>query len=134
MNLSPLTKFYLMWRWNYIEVKVPFDEARKLAQSAGIDLANEWNKGFIVKRGEFITVQGPEKRDKKSLEKSKELIDVLHHVCLLWKEGKHDEMKSVLKNQDYGEGEAIYKVAQAISETLPNTSSEKKIIEGFLSR
>lgn len=131
-ELSPLTKYYLMSRWNYGEVRVPFDEARKLAQSAGIDLANEWNKGFIVKRGEFITIQGPDKRDKKSLEDSKELIDVIHYVCLLWKGGKVDEMKSVLKQSGYGEGESLYKVAQAISETLPNNSSEKKMIEGFL--
>ncbi|MDP3622690.1 MAG: DUF1156 domain-containing protein [Methanobacteriaceae archaeon] len=131
-ELDQLTKFYLLWRWNYQEVRVPFDEARKLAQSAGIDLSNEWNKGFIVKKGEFITVNGPDKRDKKSLKNSKELIDVLHHVCLLWKEGKTDEMKSVLKESGYGESEALYKVAQAISETLPNSSSEKKLIEGFL--
>ena len=92
----------------------------------------EWNKGFIVKRGELISVLGPEKRDKKSLEDSKELIDVLHHVCILWKEGKKDQMKFFLKKSDYGEGESLYKVSQAISETLPNNSSEKKIIEGFL--
>lgn len=131
-KLSPLTKFYLLWRWNYQEVRVPFDEARKLAQSAGIDLSNEWNKGFIEKRGEFINLQGPEKREIKLLENSKELIDTLHYVCLLWKEGKKDEMTTVLKKSGYGKGEALYKVAQAISETLPNSSSEKKMIEGFL--
>lgn len=131
-KLSPLTKFYLMWRWNYHESKVQFDEARKLAQSAGIDLVKEWNKGFIFKSGEFITIQGPQERDIKSLEDSRELIDVLHHVCLLWKGGKQDEMKIALKKQGYIEGEALYKVAQAISETLPNSSTEKKLIEGFL--
>lgn len=131
-KLSPLTKFYLMWRWNYQEARVPFDEGRKLAQSAGIDLSNEWNKGFIVKRGEFITVNGPDKRDVNSLEKSNELIDVMHHVCLLWKDGKKDAMKSILKISRYGEGDALYKVAQAISESLPNNSSEKKMIDGFL--
>lgn len=131
-ELSPLTKFYLMWRWNYGEAKVPFDDARKIAQSAGIDLVNEWNKGFILKRGELITVQGPGKRDKTVLKDSSELVDVLHNICLLWKEGKQGEMKSTLKRSGYGEGEALFKVAQAISETLPNTSSEKKMIEGFL--
>ena len=121
-----------MWRWNYGESRAPFDDARKLAQSAGIDLAHEWNKGFITKSGEFITINGPDKRDKKSLEDSIELIDILHLVCLLWKEGKKDEMKVILKESGYGEGEALYKVAQAISETLPKNSSEKQMIEGFL--
>ena len=131
-ELSPVTKYYLMFRWNYGEARVHFDEARKLAQSAGIDLANEWNKGLIVKRGEFITVQGPDKRDITGLKKSRELIDVIHHVCLLWKEGKKEKISLIIKESGYGEGESIYKVAQAISETLLNTSSEKKMIEGFL--
>lgn len=131
-ELSPLTKFYLIWRWNYQEARVPYDDARKLAQSAGIDLPNEWNKGFIQKKGEFIIVQGPDNRDKDKLKESKELIDVLHNVCILWKEGKKDEMKQVLKKSGFGGGEAIYKVAQAISETLPNSSSEKLSIQGFL--
>lgn len=131
-ELSPLTKFYLMWRWNYSEARVPFDDARKLAQSAGIDLTNEWNKGFIIKSGKFISILGPNKRDIKSLKESKELIDVLHNVCLLWKDGKQDEMKSILKKSGFSDGDALYKVAQAISETLPNSSNEKKLIEGFL--
>jgi len=131
-ELSSITKFYLLWRWNYQDVAVEFDEARKLAQSAGIDLSNEWNKGLITKRSSSIRVLSPEKRDIDSLKDSKELIDVLHHACLLWKEGKQDEMKSILKESGYGEGEVLYKVAQAISETLPNNSSEKKLIEGFL--
>lgn len=131
-ELSPLSKFYLLWRWNYHELSVPFDEARKLAQSTGIDLTNEWNKGFIKKRGDKITVQGPDKRDPKTLKEPKELIDVLHKVCLLWKAGKTTEMKQTLQESGYATNDAFYKVAQAISETLPNSSSEKKLIEGFL--
>lgn len=130
-ELSSITKFYILWRWNYQEASVEFDEARKLAQSAGIDLANEWNKGLIIKRSSSIRVLGPDKRDIDSLEDSKELIDILHHVCILWKDGKQDEIGSVLKNSHYNEGGALDIVAQAISETLPNNSSEKKMIEGF---
>ena len=36
-QLSPLSKFYMIWRWNYVDAKVNFDEARKIAQSAGIE-------------------------------------------------------------------------------------------------
>ena len=131
-EISPLSKFYLLWRWNYQELSLPFDEARKLAQSAGIDLTNEWNKGFITKRGDKISVQGPDKRDPKTLKEPIELIDVLHKVCLLWKTGNTNQMKETLRNSGYATNDAFYKVAQAISETLPNSSSEKKLIEGFL--
>jgi adenine-specific DNA methylase len=57
-EISDLTRFYVLYRWNYGEAKVQFDEARKLAQSCGIDLAVEWNRsGFISKEKEFIRVR-----------------------------------------------------------------------------
>jgi hypothetical protein len=132
-ELSPLTRFYILFRWTFGESKVEFDEARKLAQSTGIDLAREWNKRFIVKEKEFIRVLGPSDRNIKDIKDSAELIDVLHYVLLLWKEGRRDEMKKVLNDSGFGSKDAFYRVAQAISETLPNDSKEKKLLDGFLS-
>ncbi|QAV33175.1 Adenine-specific DNA methylase, contains a Zn-ribbon domain [Fervidobacterium changbaicum] len=132
-EISELTRFYVLYRWNFGEAKVPFDEARKLATSCGIDLASEWNrKGFIKREKEFIRVLGPHERNIEDLKDSTELIDVLHHVLLLWEKGKRDDMLIVLKETGYGESEAFYRVAQAISETLPNESKEKKLLDGFL--
>jgi len=132
-ELSPLTRFYLLWRWTYQDAKVHFDDARKLAQSTGVDLAKVWNRGFIIKEKEFIRVLGPQDRDVKELEESKELIDVLHHVLILWKDGKRDEMRKVLAESGWGNKDAFYRVAQAISETLAIESKEKKLLDGFLS-
>ena len=131
-ELSPFTKFYLLWRWTYQEAKVHFDDARKLAQSTGIDLAKEWNKGFIRKEKEFISILGPQERDLKEV-KNNELIDILHQTLILWKEGKREEMKKVLANSGWGNRDAFFRVAQAISETLPIESREKKFLDGFLS-
>ncbi|MFN3568269.1 MAG: DUF1156 domain-containing protein, partial [Caldimicrobium sp.] len=131
-ELSPLTRFYLLWRWTYQEAKVHFDDARKLAQSVGIDISKEWNKGFIVKEKEFIRVLGPHERELKELEDPEELIDVLHKVLLLWKEGKREDMKKVLQESGFGGKDAFYRIAQAISETLPIESKEKKLLDGFL--
>jgi putative DNA methylase len=132
-ELSALTRFYILWRWTYGEAKVHFDDARKLAQSTGVSLEKEWNKGFIKKETEFIKVLGPQERTLEELEEAEEMIDVLHRVLLLWKEGRKEEMKEVLKETGYGTKEAFYRVAQAISETLPNESKEKKLLDGFLS-
>ncbi|RLG33464.1 DNA methylase [Methanosarcinales archaeon] len=132
-ELSPLTKFYLLWRWTYKEAKVHFDDARKLAQSVGLDLVSEWNKSFIKKEREFIRVLGPQDRSLKKLERSDELIEVLHHVLILWKEGKKEEMKKVLAETGWGNRDIFYRVAQAISETLASESKEKKLLDGFLS-
>lgn len=131
-ELSPLTKFYLLYRWTYQESKVHFDDARKLAQSTGINLSKEWHKGFIKKEKEFIMVLGPQERYLKEVG-TNELIDVIHRVLILWKEGKREEMKKVLADSGWGNKDAFYRVAQAISETLPLENKEKKLLDGFLS-
>ncbi len=41
-------------------------------------------------------------------------------------------MLDLLRESGYGESEAFYRVAQAISETLPIESKEKKLLDGFL--
>jgi hypothetical protein len=131
-EINPLTRFYVLWRWAYGESTVVFDDARKLAQSVGIDIANEWNKGFIRKDKEFISVLGPEDRKIEELEGSTELIDVLHRVLLLWKKGCNDDVVNVLKETGFGKSEVFYRIAQAVSESLRN-GKEKKLLEGFLS-
>ena len=132
-EISNLTRFYVLWRWEYKEARVHFDEARKLAQSCGVDLAREWDgKGFIVKEKQFIRVHGPQSRKVDDLKGTGELIDLLHHVLLLWEKSQRDEMIRVLADSGYGESEAFYRVAQAISETLPTESKEKQLLDGFL--
>jgi len=135
-EVSDLTRLYVLWRWNYGEARVPFDEARKLAQSCGVDLAREWGRkrGFVSKEREFVRLLGPQKRKLDELEKedTRELVDVLHRVLLLWEKGQREELVQVLAASSYGRGEAFYRVAQAVSETLPNESKEKKLLDGFL--
>ncbi|PIP37225.1 MAG: hypothetical protein COX20_02245, partial [Desulfobacterales bacterium CG23_combo_of_CG06-09_8_20_14_all_52_9] len=53
-EISDLTRFYVLYRWNYGSAKILFDEAQKLARSCGIDIAREWSGGgFIRKEKEF---------------------------------------------------------------------------------
>ena len=133
-EISDITRFYVLWRWEFGEAKVHFDDARKLAQSCGIDLSMEWGRhGFITKEKEFIRVLGPDKRNLEDLKKSHEFIDTLHHVLLLWENSKREDMIKLLQTSGYGQSEAFYRVAQAVSGSLPNESKEKKLLDGFLS-
>ena len=132
-EVSDLTRLYVLWRWNFGEARVPFDEGRKLAQSCGVDLAREWGRGgFVRKEKEFMRLLGPQQRKLDDLEDTRELIDVLHRVLLLWEKGQREEMVAALAASGYGHSEAFYRVAQAVSETLPNESKEKKLLDGFL--
>jgi adenine-specific DNA methylase len=129
--LTPLTRFYVIWRWNYKELKLEFDEARKLAQSVGISLDKEWNKGFIKKEKNLIKLLNPKERLLKDLENSNELIDILHYVLLMWEKSEKELLLTKL-SQTIGDNDTFYRVAQAISESLPNESKEKKLLDGFL--
>ncbi len=132
-EISDMTRLYVLWRWNFGDAKVPFDEARKLAQSCGLDLSQEWNnKGFVRKEKEFVRLLGPQDRKMKELEEPRELIDVLHKTLLLWESSKREELVQLLSDSGLGQNDAFYRVAQAISETLSNEDKEKKLLEGFL--
>jgi len=131
-ELSPLTRFYILWRWSYGEARVHFDDARKLAQSTGVDIERELGKGFIKKEQEYVRVLGPQDRRLEDLKDSRELIDILHKALLLWKMGMKEEMKKLLAGSGWGTKESFYRTAQAISETLPQESQEKKLLDGFL--
>src|SRR5439155_6438463 len=130
-EITPMTRFYILWRWAYGETWLEFDDAKKLAQGVGIKLEDEWNKGFISKDKEFIAVLGPEDRKLGELESSSDLIDVLHHVLLLWKKGMSDAVLKVLKETGFGKSDVFYRVAQAIAESLPSDSKERRLLEGF---
>ena len=133
-DISNLTRFYVLYRWSYGEAKLHFDEARKLSTSANVALEKEWNRpSFIKKEKEFIRVLGPQDRKFEDFRNSSELIDVLHAVLLLWEKGRRNEMITLLNESGYGKSDAFYRVAQTISETLPNESKEKKLLDGFLS-
>lgn len=133
-EISDMTRFYILWRWNFREGKVEFDEAQKLARSCGIDLSLEWKgKGFIKKSKKYIKVLGPGQRDLEKIKDSVELIDVLHSVLILWERNLQKEMLAILNQSGLSKSDLFFQVAQAISETLPDKSKEKKLIDGFLS-
>jgi putative DNA methylase len=131
-EISTMTRFYILWRWAYGEAKAPFDGASKMAQSVGIEIEHEWNKGFIVKDKEFIRVLGPDERTEKELSDPQDLIDILHKTLQIWKKGKMNEVDKFLEEKGYKNSEVFKRVAQAISESLPLESTEKKWLDGFL--
>jgi adenine-specific DNA methylase len=133
-EVSDRARFYVLWRWNYGEARVPFDEARKLAQSCGLDLAEEWSRrgGAVKKEKEFVRLLGPQQRELEHLAAGRELIDVLHHALRLWETSDRTALIGRLSESGYGHSEAFYRVAQAISECLPMESKEKKLLDGLL--
>ncbi|MBC7238435.1 MAG: hypothetical protein H5T69_21550, partial [Chloroflexi bacterium] len=74
----------------------------------------------------------PLERNRDELWESDELIDVLHLVLLLWKEGRKGEILDVLNLNGYGGDDSLFKVAQSISSSLPLDDAERRLLDGFL--
>jgi adenine-specific DNA methylase len=130
------TRFYLLWRWTYNNLKVHFDDARKLSQAVGIELMDYWDKsGFVRKEKEFIRILNPIERAKDDglkREKPTSMIDVIHKCLLYWEKGEKNKLKELLEESGYAKNEIFWQVAQAISEVLPEGGKEKQLLQGFL--
>ena len=66
------------------------------------------------------------------LEKSQELIDILHLALDLWKNKKSEELSKMLSENGLDRSDMFKRVGQAISESLPTGNTEKRWLEGFL--
>ncbi len=130
------TRFYLLYRWTYNQTKVHFDEARKLSQGVGVELADLWQPGGIVlKEKEYVRVPSPSERARDaSFSRRSEfrtMIDALHRAVAFWERNEQKKLNEHL-SQTYGGNEAFWQVAQAIAEVLPEGDKERQLVQGLL--
>lgn len=135
------TRFYLLWRWTYNGAKVHFDDARKLAQAIGVEIKEHWGDSFIEKDKESISVLDAKDRGEKFLEKfanvrslspNARIVDVLHACLLLWEQNDRKAIAEILSNTGNRDNNTFWRVAQAISDVLPEGDKEKQMLQGFL--
>ena len=130
-SIDKEAQFYLTYRWTYLTNRVPFDDARKIANAEGIDIEKLWDKnGFIKKSGSDIEVLGPKKRGE--IKEIKNMVDAMHKACQLWEQGKKVEINQLLGATGYGQSNAFWQLCQAVAESLINGSKEKQLLEGLL--
>jgi adenine-specific DNA methylase len=136
------TRFYVVWKWSYGDAKVPADEAFKLAQALGMHTEIMWDRtGVLEKSGENVAAVGIEKRRKiKDLGEPSpagapaSLVDVLHRLCAFREKGDTDGMAEFLVRSRQGQNPALWLVAQAVSEILPDGDKEKQLMQGLLNQ
>lgn len=131
------TRFYLLWRWVFGNAGVPFDDAIKLSRPMGAELTDLWDGGgFVKKEKEFVRVLDPKERAKDPAftrkEKFTSMIDVLHHVLILWEKEDKKKIREILDETGYLRNEMFWQTAQAISDVLPDGNKEKQLLQGLL--
>lgn len=135
-GVDTLTRFYLLWRWTHNHARVPFDEARKLASSTGVELTEAWLPGGLVRKDkEYVSVLTPQERAKDPrFEKQTDfttMVDALQRAAILWEKNRPRELTEHL-TATYGANEVFWQVAQAIGEVLPEGDKEKQALQGLL--
>lgn len=124
-------QFYLTYRWTYLENRVPFDDARKIASAEGVDLEQLWGKeGFVAKSGANVEVQGPQRRGE--VKEISHMVDAMHRACQLWERGRKADLTNLLAQTGYGQSAAFWQFCQAVAECLLDGSKEKQLLEGLL--
>jgi hypothetical protein len=125
-------QFYLTYRWTYLDNRIPYDDARKIASAEGVNLEQLWDRrnSFVVKRGANVQVRGPHKRD--DVEEIQNMVDAMHRACQLWEQGRKQQITQLLGQTGYGQSGAFWQFCQAVAECLLNGSKEKQLLEGLL--
>ncbi|WP_027892739.1 DUF1156 domain-containing protein [Calidithermus chliarophilus] len=125
------TQFALLALWAY-GAELPSDEARKLAQSTGVELRELGT--LVQEKGEKTTLRLSKDRAKDknlgipSTTGSVPMIDALHHTLLKMREGKQ-AIADYLSEVGYLEQEAFWQSAQALSEVLGDSDEGRSIHE-----
>lgn len=134
------TRFYVMYRWSYGAQKLPFDDARRLAQGIGAEVDELMHRLNLLKQsGEDVTLLGPRERSKDEHlgETGRDgmaspLIDVLHRSVLLWQVGDRRALAEFMAMHAMGREDGLRAVAQALVNVLPDGDRERQLLEGFL--
>jgi adenine-specific DNA methylase len=141
-NIDSESRFYVVWKWSYGAAKVPADEAFKLAQALGMSTEIMWDRtGVLEKSGENVQavpvakrmkIKGLGEPDPNSAPAS--LIDVLHRMCVFREKGDTEGMAEFLTHSGQAQNPALWLVAQAVSEILPDGDKEKQLMQGLLNQ
>ncbi len=134
------TRFYVMYRWSYNKQKLPFDDARRLAQALGAEVDDLIGRYRIVKkRGATVTMPDASGRvdDEHLGEPARDgsaapVIDVLHRALRIWQGGDRQALVEFLETHAASRGDAVSVVAQAIASVLPPQDEERRMLENFL--
>ncbi len=141
-NIDSESRFYVVWKWSYGDAKVPADESFKLAQALGMNTDIMWDRtGVLERSGENVhavpvakrmKIKGLGEPDSNSAPAS--LIDVLHRMCVFREKSDTPGMTEFLNRSGQAQNPALWLVAQAVSEILPDGEKEKQLMQGLLNQ
>jgi len=120
------TRFYIIYRLNYGQAKVDYDDARKLAQAVGVSIEDS---KLIKKSGSLVSVLNADYREPGE---EKSMIDVLHSCLYYQKRNDRDSIIKLLEEKGYINNNDFWWFVQALSEVLPDGDKERQMLQVFM--
>ena len=130
VRFDPVTEWYLLAWDAFRAVEFPYDEARKLAFSLGLDLDGELRKIKIVaKKASSVVLQEPKDRRRPGLadpegDDFERLIDAAHAVMNAHQEDGVKGAEAFLKRTGLGARPEFQDLMQALINTIPRTKKK----------
>lgn len=123
---------YVTWRWAYLSVAIPDDEALKLSRAFSVSLDDVTRPGGLVhKKGKNFTLLGPHERKDIKLTPGSPVIDVLHVAARLWEAGRTKEVVEVLAASRYADSSGFWDIARTLAELLPEGEKERTMYQAL---
>ena len=127
IEFDPYTDWYLL-AWDIFKAEqFPFDEARKLAIALGVEMDDVMKrKRLVIKKGEYVVLQGPQQRRKRGMVDPdaaifEHHIDALHTAMLIYQEDGAGACDVFLQNRGLKRDTTFRAGLQALINAIPRT-------------
>jgi adenine-specific DNA methylase len=137
-GVDAVTRYYILHAWAYGDERIAFDDAMRLAMALGADVTALMDRGLLKQYGDQVCLQGPKQRKRKHLGEPDRsglpapTVDVLHRAVVLWEQGERDALAQFLARAASNREDQVRLVAQTLINILPEKSTERRLLEGFL--
>ena len=122
---------YVSWRWAYLTVPIPDDEAIKLSRAFSVGLDEAVAAGMIHRSGKKFSLLGPHQRRNLRIRPDSAVIDVLHRAAQLWDAGRPVDVVELLASSRYGDAPGFWDLARVLGELLPEGDRERTMYQSL---
>ena len=130
--LDDRSLLYLSWRWAYLTVPIPDDEAIKLSRAFSVSLDDATQPdGMINRAGKRFSLLGPHQRRNLRVRPDSPTIDYLHLAAQLWDDARPADVVDLLATSGYGTEPGFWDLARVLSELLPDGERERTMYQSL---
>ena len=123
---------YVSWRWAYLTVPIPDDEAIKLSRAFSVSLDDARLAGGMIHRaGKKFSLLGPHQRRDLRIRDDSPIIDFLHLAAQLWDSGRSGDVVDLLAWSGHGDAPGFWDLARVLSELLPEGERERTMYQSL---